>query len=58
MCLTPPKPKAATQYQASKEPVRREASSSSNKGRKGTILTGSPAQGEVTVGGKKTALGT
>lgn len=58
MCLTPPKPKAATQYQASKEPIRREASGERRNGRRGTILTGSSAQGEFQVGGKKTALGT
>ncbi len=58
MCTKPPKPKAATQYQASKEPVRREASGERRTGRRGTILTGSSAQGEVQVRGKKTALGT
>ncbi len=60
MCVIPsaPKTKTATQYQASREPVRREASTNTKKGRRGTILTSSSAQGEVSVGGKKTALGT
>lgn len=58
MCIGTPKVTPATQYQAAKAPVRREATSERKTGRRGTILTGSSAQGEVTAGGKKTALGT
>ena len=57
MCIGAPEMKSATQYQASKDPVRRESSNNNNQGRKGTILTGSSAVGDTAVTGKKTALG-
>lgn len=52
----------ATQFQASRDPIRRENSSGDRRrgraGRSGTILSSPSSQGEVSVSNKKTQLGT
>ena len=49
----------ATQFQASRDPIRRESVGNNRRnGRRGTILSSPAAQGEVNVSNKKTQLGT
>ena len=52
-------PERATQFQASRDPIRRETVGRNRRnGRRGTILSSPAAQGEVNVSNKKTQLGT
>lgn len=49
----------ATQFQASRDPVRQDSvGSNRRRGRRGTILSSPSSQGEVNVSNKKTQLGT
>ena len=61
MCINPfatGKRQQATKLQESKEPVYRDAGDKKKTGRRSTVLAANAPIEDVTVAGKKTALGT